>query len=96
VVWEFPWGKWIVNANATAKSVNVAGFAALRRAVPGTAAVFSPLEANPFAGAWNSAAIPATRIELPAFSQAILIDPQNCPNCLGLSGDFNGDGPVDH
>ena len=70
-------------------------FASLRRAVPvdGTAE-FRPLEADPLIGSWSAAAIPAATIELSAFSQVILIDPQACPNCLSLAGDFNQDGMV--
>jgi hypothetical protein len=77
IVWEFPWGKWIVNANAVAKSVEITDFASLRRATPGASAEFRPLEANPLSGNWTSAAIPAASIELPAFSQAILVEPQS-------------------
>jgi hypothetical protein len=95
VVWDFPWGKWIVNANAAAKSVEIAGFAALRRATPGESVAFKPLEADPLLGAWTAAEIPAATFEVPAFSQAILIDPQICPNCLGKSGDFSSGGVED-
>ena len=57
-------------------------------------AEFRPLEADPLDGPWTAAAIPAATIELPAFSQVILIDPQACPNCLGVAGDYNQDGMV--
>jgi hypothetical protein len=95
-VWDFPWGKWIVNANAAAKSVAVANFESLRRVMPGDSAPaqFRPLEADPLTGQWSAAALPAATIELPAFSQLILIDPNNCSNCVGVSGDYNGDGLV--
>jgi hypothetical protein len=62
--------------------------------VPGPAADFSPLDADPLAGAWSAAAIPAVNVEVPAFSQAILIDPRACPTCLSLTGDYDGDGLV--
>ena len=94
VVWDFSWGKWIVNASNVANSVELADFNTLRRATPGDAAEFQPLEANPLVGAWSAAAIPAATIELPAFSQVILIDPLACPNCLGVVGDYDGDGVV--
>jgi hypothetical protein len=76
VVWEFSWGKWIANANPQFKTVEIANFAALRRATPGASAEFKPLDTNPLSGKWTAAANPAATIELPAFSQAILIDPQ--------------------
>ena len=86
-VWDFPWGKWIVNANAAQKSVDVANYQSLRRATPtGASAAFKPLNADPLDGAWTSAMVPAATIQLPAFSQVILIDPAVCPNCLGAAG----------
>jgi hypothetical protein len=94
IVWDFAWGKWIVNANASPNSVDLPNFAALRRAMPGEAAKFLPLQNDPLEGTWTSAAIPAATIQLPAFSQAILIDPAACPNCLGATGDYDGNGIV--
>ena len=93
-VWDFPWGKWIVNANTTQQSVDIADFDTFRRAVPGETAKFKPLEADPLSGPWTSAAISSSPIQLPAFSQIILINPATCPNCLGVAGDYNGDGQV--
>jgi hypothetical protein len=93
-VWDFPWGKWIVNANGTEKSVDIANYQALRRASPGSSATFRPLQNDPLDGSWTSAAIPAATIQLPAFSQVILIDPAACPNCLGVAGDYDGNGIV--
>jgi hypothetical protein len=90
-VWDFTWGKWIVNANATAETVNIANYQALRLATSGTGATFRPLAPDPLLGAWTSAAIPTATIQLPAFSQRILIDPAACPNCLGVAGDYDGD-----
>lgn len=95
IVWDFPWGKWIVNANGAATSAEITNFASLRRAVPGNDAKFRPLDVNPLSGAWTSATVPAASIQLPAFSQMILIDPANCPNCLSMTGDYNGDWRVD-
>jgi hypothetical protein len=83
-----------VNANPEANSVDVSNFASLRRAIPGDSAQFHPLEMDPLSGQWNAAAVPAATIALPAFSQTILIDPQNCPNCVSVAGDYNGDGLV--
>ncbi|HEY3395391.1 MAG TPA: right-handed parallel beta-helix repeat-containing protein [Lacipirellulaceae bacterium] len=94
IVWDFTWGKWIVNANTGADSVDIPNFAALRRATPGEAARFQPLQADPLEGPWTSAAIPSATIQLPAFSQVILIDPVACPNCLGIAGDYDGNGIV--
>jgi Right handed beta helix region len=93
-VWDFPWGKWIVNANATQQSVEIAGFTLLRRAVAGTSATFSPLDANPLSGTWTSATIPMSALQLPAFSQMILIDPAACPICLSVTGDYDKNGVV--
>jgi hypothetical protein len=73
----------------------VTNFASLRRAVPGDDAKLRPLEANPLSGAWTSSAVPMATIQLPAFSQVILIDPATCPNCLSMCGDYNGDWRVD-
>ncbi len=94
-VWDFPWGKWIVNANATQEAVDIANFQALRRATPGDSASFEPLDASPLSGVWTSAAIPAATIQLPAFSQVILIDPAACPNCVSAAGDYDGNGVID-
>jgi hypothetical protein len=94
IVWDFAWGKWIVNANAGPNPVDVPNFAALRRATPGEAAKFLPLQNDPLDGTWTATTIPAATIELPAFSQVILIDPVACPNCLGVTGDYDGNGIV--
>jgi Right handed beta helix region len=93
-IWDFPWGKWVVNANATQQSVEVANFAALRRAISGDAAKFLPLEADPLTGTWSSSTIPNSQLQLPAFSQLILIDPAICQNCLSVAGDYDGNGQV--
>jgi hypothetical protein len=94
-VWDFAWGKWIVNANATQESVDVANYQAFRRAIAGSGATFQPLAADPLNGSWTSQVVPAATIQLPAFSQVILIDPSTCPNCVGALGDYDGDGIVD-
>ena len=91
-VWSFAWGKWIVNANATPQSVNVAPFQSLRQAAAGASATFHPLDADPLAGDWTLNNLPSTTLELPAFSQAILIDPAVH---LGLHGDYDNNGAVD-
>lgn len=74
-VWEFSWGKWIVNANEQPMSVDVAGAAELRRAVAGEDAQFDPLSDQPLGGSWQLQAVANSRIELPPFSQVILIRP---------------------
>jgi hypothetical protein len=96
IVWEFAWGKWIVNANTRPDSVDIPNFAALRRATPGQAAKFLPLQNDPLDGTWTAATIPAATIQLPAFSQVILIDPAACPNCLGAAGDYDRNGIVNN
>lgn len=93
-VWDFAWGKWIVNANATPQSVEVPAFASLRRATAGASATFHPLENDPLSGPWTSTTIPASTLQLPAFSQQILIDPAACPNCLSVTGDYDQNGIV--
>jgi hypothetical protein len=93
-VWDFSWGKWIVNANATQESVDVSAFQSLRRAVAGNGATFQPLAADPFIGAWASQALSGATLQLPAFSQVILIDPTSCASCLSSMGDYDGDGLV--
>ncbi len=93
-VWDFPWGKWIVNANATQKSVNLAGYQSLRRAVAGDGAEFQPLDADPLGGAWSAETILTATIQLPAFSQVIVIDPANCQSCFGMAGDYDSNGTV--
>lgn len=93
-VWDFHWGKWIVNANASVETVEVADYQSFRRALAGGEAEFEPLENDPLRGAWTSQAISAATIELPAFSQVILINPANCSNCFGVLGDYDNDGFV--
>jgi hypothetical protein len=94
-VWNFAWGKWLVNANATPQTVNVAAMQSLRRAIAGENAAFDSLAADPLEGSWTSAVLPTMTLELPAFSQAILVDPAACPNCVALAGDFDANGQVD-
>ena len=81
-VWNFNWGKWIVNANPTPQSLDAAAFQSLRRAIAGQNASFNPRATNPLTGTWTATAVPATTLELPAFSQTILIDSAACPSCL--------------
>ena len=95
-IWDFPWGKWIVNANAAEKVVELPGFNALRRARPEDAtARFLPLEADPLDGPWSLEPLATGTIELPAFSQLILVDPPQCPGCVGVVGDYDQNGLVD-
>lgn len=93
-VWDFAWGKWIVNANATQQSVDVANYQSLRRASPGGSAAFDPLDADPLEGEWTSAPLATATVPLPAFSQVILIDPAACPGCLSMTGDYDANGIV--
>lgn len=94
-IWNFAWGKWIVNANATSQIVDATALQSLRRAEAGPNASFHPLAADPLDGAWTSTAVSAPTLELPAFSQTILIDPAACPNCVSLTGDYDANGAVD-
>jgi hypothetical protein len=93
-VWDFAWGKWIVNANDAQKSLNIANYQSLRRATPGSGARFEPLLADPLTGVWTSASIPTATLQLPAFSQVILIDPAACPSCVSALGDYDNNGFV--
>lgn len=72
-VWEFPWGKWIVNANLQATTVDVADAQSLQRAVAGDDARFNPLNEQPLDGSWQKQAVANTRFELPPLSQVILV-----------------------
>lgn len=80
-VWTFPWGRWIVNANATSMTADISEPAGLRRAVPSRAAKFQPLQDDPLIGPWTTKDIAGGKIEMPAMSQVILIDPEACPDC---------------
>lgn len=82
-VWDFPWGKWIVNASAAPMSVAIPDGANLQRAQPSGAAKFEPLLADPLTGSWSAGDVGAAAVDLPAMSQAILIDPAVCPDCAG-------------
>ena len=55
---------------------------------------FLPLEADPLSGTWSAVTLTHSQIQLPAFSQVILIDPATCPNCLAVAGDYDGNGQV--
>ena len=94
-IWDFAWGKWIVNANATQQTVDVTAFQSMRQAIAGPDASFDPLDADPLGGVWTSTDIPTSTLLLPAFSQAILIDPAACPSCLPITGDYDANGQVD-
>jgi hypothetical protein len=93
-VWDFGWGKWIVNATAAQQSVDVTAYPSLRRAIGGAGSTFDPLAADPLSGTWTSAPVAGTALLLPAFSQAILIDPATCPDCVSVPGDYDGSGQV--
>jgi hypothetical protein len=94
-VWDFAWGKWIVNANATQQTVDVTALQSMRQAIAGPDASFGPLDADPLGGVWTSMDVLTSTLLLPAFSQAILIDPAACLSCLPITGDYNDDGTVD-
>jgi hypothetical protein len=94
VTWQFPWGRWLVNATGAAAQVNVPNFAAFQRATPTESAVFVPLAANPLTGQWQFAPLEGAAVQLLPFSQVVLIDPANCPGCIPLSGDYDRSGQV--
>lgn len=88
IVWQFPWGRWIVNATANAAQVQVPDSANFRQALPAASATFKPLEANPLVGEWQYQQLSNAVLDLPAFSQTILVT-------TALMGDFDSDGDVD-
>ena len=94
IVWQFPWGKWVVNATGAAADVNISDFAEYQRATPTDSATFFPLQENPIAGEWESAPLTGESLHLPAFSQAVLIDPAACSGCIPPSGDYDRNGQV--
>jgi hypothetical protein len=71
-VWDFPWGKWLVNASAKERSVDVSG--SFKRSVPGNGAQFAPLSDQPLTGEWNSTDLEGESVTVPAMSQAFLIN----------------------
>ncbi len=81
-VWEFPWGKWLVNATAKSRSVEVPDHAVLKQAVSVKSARFGPLDERPLTGTWRSEDLAGQKLTLPAMSQAILINPETCSGCL--------------
>lgn len=94
IEWQFPWGRWIVNASPEAGTLDAEPFSAFLRATSADGAVFRPLEADPLVGAWLSSPIEGNSVELSPFSQLILIDPRVCPNCFSVMGDYDGDTQV--
>jgi hypothetical protein len=81
-VWEFPWGKWLVNATAEERSVEVPDHSKFKHMLGAKAARFSPLDKAPLAGSWTAVDVPGASVTLPAMSQVILIDPETCSGCL--------------
>jgi hypothetical protein len=81
-----------VNANPTQQTVDVTALQSMRQAIAGPGASFDPLDADPLGGAWTATDLPTSTLLLPAFSQAILINPAAG---LVLDGDYDGDGDVD-
>ena len=72
-VWEFPWGMWIVNANPEPMAVDIADAPRLRRAIGAEGSQFKPLYEQPLEGRWQLQAIANPRMEVPPFSQVVLI-----------------------
>jgi hypothetical protein len=80
-VWDFPWGKWIVNANPEWMSVEIEGYEALQAAVPGKDSKFQPLEDDPLSGEWSTLDLKAGSAKLQPMSQLILINSDACADC---------------
>ncbi len=70
--WEFEWGLWLVNANDSAKPIEISSPELYQLATSGDGALFDPLAANPFIGAWTFESLGSGSIQLPQFSQAYL------------------------
>ena len=81
-VWQFPWGKWLVNATAEKRSVEVPDRTVLKRALEGEAARFAPRDKRPLSGAWTAEGLAGETVTLAAMSQAILVNPKDCGGCL--------------
>ncbi|MEN1678659.1 MAG: right-handed parallel beta-helix repeat-containing protein [Planctomycetota bacterium] len=90
IVWDFPWGKWVVNA--TEQPAGVAGEVANGRRLASGDGGFAPLLNEPLSGAWTLSDPPPV-LNLAPFSQAILIDADAFNS--GVTGDFDGSGVVD-
>lgn len=82
-IWEFPWGKWVVNANPEWKSVEIEGYEALQAAVPGKGSKFEPLADDPLTGKWSALDLKAASAKLQPMSQLILINRDACGGCAG-------------
>lgn len=80
-IWDFPWGKWIVNANTAHMAVDIEGAETLRLAVPGRDSKFEPLSEDPLNGPWQARSLKSGAIKLQPMSQVILIDPSACADC---------------
>lgn len=81
-IWDFPWGKWIVNANPDWMSVEIEGFQALQAAVPAKGSRFAPMQDNPLQGEWSPLDLKSGAIELQPMTQLILINSDACAGCL--------------
>lgn len=82
-VWDFPWGKWIVNANPARMTVEIEGYEGLQAAVPGKGSKFEPLLDDPLTGAWTALPLKGGTADLQPMSQLILIDSAACGGCAG-------------
>ena len=81
-VWSSRWGKWLVNATAEERSVEVPDHAQFKHVLGAKTARFSPLDTAPLAGSWTGMAVSGASVTLPAMSQVILINPATCGGCL--------------
>lgn len=82
-VWQFPWGKWVVNANPARMTVDIEGYESLQAAVPGKGSKFEPLLDDPLTGTWTALDLGGGTAELQPMSQLILIDRSACAGCAG-------------
>ena len=80
-VWNFPWGKWIVNANPDWQQVEILGHEALQAATPGKTSKFEPLLDDPLTGKWSAKDLNGATAKLQPMSQLILINRDACPDC---------------
>lgn len=88
IIWDFAWGKWIVNATEQPGSLDGDVGAGLRLAVSGVGGRFEPLLAQPLAGDWTLGEVPG-QIQLPPLSQVILINVDAFQS--SVIGDYDGD-----
>jgi hypothetical protein len=81
-VWQFPWGKWLVNATPDAATIDVPDSAKFKIVSSRKDATFSPSSERPLAGSWSAKDLDEGSLAMSAMSQAILINLDTCQGCL--------------